>query len=241
MSDTTRCVAWCDFCIAIQRTGNIGHTPEYLRHFPESPDATPSRVLSDSSNFAVLPTIGQIVEGYLLLITKTHYASMSHIPIESIGELTSIYIKVRDILEATYGPAVAFEHGPMPVNSENGANAVAEGGGSCVDHAHIHFLPVNPSSDFIEKLKQRYPWREITEFEQLQRQSQENIPYFFVELPTRERYVFDAPQAPSQFLRRLLAAEAGVPEKWNWRIYPEFERMQSTLAKLQHHFDREDA
>jgi hypothetical protein len=40
--------------------------------------------------------------------------------------------------------------------------------------------------------------------------------------------VFDAGNAPSQLMRRIVAIELGLPDFWNWRLFPFTENMEKT-------------
>ncbi|KAB2945599.1 MAG: hypothetical protein MPEBLZ_03997 [Candidatus Methanoperedens nitroreducens] len=223
-----KCTGGCDFCEALTNTGDISKTSEYMG----LGDLLPSRTIFDTKHFSVIASLGQIVEGYLLIISKEHYYSMAHITDDLYEELDILYSRTKLLLSNAYGPPIIFEHGPMPIEKEKDVSAI--GGGSCVDHAHLHFVPFPVSSThIISYLRRRFSCRTISNFEELKIQAERNIPYFFVETPKGERYIFDVPfPPPSQYLRQLLSNEIGVPEKWNWRIHPETERILTTVKLL---------
>src|SRR3989344_6771630 len=93
-----------------------------------------NRMLFETDNFVVFPTIGQIVEGYSLIASKLHYTGMGHIPLELHAELESVKNKVRKVLTDNYRNPLFFEHGPA---------SRAKKGGCCIEHAHFHAVPVN--------------------------------------------------------------------------------------------------
>lgn len=223
-----KCISGCDFCEALTNTGDIGKTSEYKR----LDDSLPSRTIFNTNHFVVIASLGQIVEGYLLILSKKHYYSMAHLTDDCYEELDLLYSRTKLLLSSVYCPPIIFEHGPMPIENELHFSAI--GGGSCVDHAHFHFVPFPVSSDhLISFLKERFPSRPISNFEALKIQANRNMPYFFIETPKGERYIFDVPfPPPSQYLRQLLSNEIGVPERWNWRIHPETERVLTTVNIL---------
>jgi diadenosine tetraphosphate (Ap4A) HIT family hydrolase len=203
----------------------MGRTVEFERNLR---DTLPSRTLCETGHFIVIASLGQITEGYLLILTKRHYPSMAHLPARYFPELEALQKQIRRALSDRYQPPVTFEHGPMP--SHTISASPAEGGGACVDHAHFHMVPTDV--EIHTPLKREYPCRQIKDYAELKEQADRNAPYFLVETREGDRLVFDAPNAPSQYLRRLLAAGLGVPQRWNWRSFPESDRVVSTVHSL---------
>lgn len=219
----------CDFCEAFTNTGDIGKTAEFEKNLEKF---LPSRTIFESEHFAVIASIGQLSEGYLLLISKEHYHSMAHLEEKHYEELELLYSKIKLLLSNVYVNPIIFEHGPMPF--EKGKKDKAMGGGSCVDHAHFHFVPVSISStNLISFLSERFTSHTISNLNELQPQAYKNMPYFFIETHNGKRYIFDTPiPPPSQYIRKLISIEIGEPKKWNWRIYPELERVVATVKQL---------
>lgn len=57
-------------------------------------------------------------------------------------------------------------------------------------------------------------------------------PYVYYETPSRECYVFRAPQLPRQYLRQVLASLRGCPHAWDWRRTPCLETIDRFVAKV---------
>jgi len=73
-----------------------------------------SRILKETNNFVVIPTVGQIIEGYLLIMPKKHYLSVGHLPDSFYPELESLYYETKNILIKYYAsPVFFFEHGSV--------------------------------------------------------------------------------------------------------------------------------
>jgi len=181
----------CEFCSEIQ-TGflKIGES-EFGR-----------RILNESDNFIVLPCLGQFIEGYLLIISKKHYQSMSQIPHALFSELDEVLERVKRVLQSNYGKSFFFEHGD--VCNEKKA-------GSCIDHAHIHVIPVK--SNILEYLSYSFSHQEITALTEIKNQYRKKAPYFFLQQHNDKRYVFKIKQqVPSQFIRRIITLEMGIPD-----------------------------
>lgn len=180
------------------------------------------RILRVSENFVVLPAIGQIIEGYLLIVTKKHYISMGELPENHLVELNALMQEISAVLKKIYqSRAIFFEHGSVTCIGE---------GGSCIDHAHIHAVPIEV--DLIPKIPPFYEVKKIESLGCLKEQVKKRIPYCFYQSVNNEKYVFDGTVVPSQFFRRLIAHEVESPDIWNWREFPEKHKLIAAVEKL---------
>jgi len=185
-----------------------------------------NRILFESDNFIVFPSLGQIVEGYLLIASKKHYIGMGQVPHELYSELNSVHQKVRQVLSEAYESPLFFEHGPT---SEK------EKGGCCVTHAHFHAVPVQV--DILSDLAKYFKYQKIETFDSLKKQFDKRVPYFFYESNLKEKYLFEVPEiVPSQYVRQIIAFKIGKPEKWDWKTYYGIDELLKTLEKLKDKF-----
>jgi len=208
----------CPFCDAVENDGDIGNTFAFHAHLG---DKVSTRILRETENFVIFPSIGQIVEGYLLIMPKDHYLSTAHLPDAWYDELEHLCEETRQVLSSAYCPPIFFEHGPM---------SFQQTGGCCVDHAHIHAVPV--SLNLAQELRKHFTERRITNLNELKNQFVRGVAYLFFEDAKGNRYVYDAPLVPSQYLRQLVASKIGLPERQDWRMYPGEEEMLNTLKTL---------
>jgi len=180
------------------------------------------RILFESSNFVVFPSLGQIVEGYLIIATKNHYIGLGEIPTELVGELGKIKNKVKEVLSRFYVAPIFFEHGTVSENKK---------GGCCIEHAHLHAIPV--SVDIFEDLTKNFKPIKISNFFSLKNQFEKKVPYFYYENQKGERYLFELFNiVPSQYLRQLVAVKINSKDKWDWKNYFGLDEMKNTLDKL---------
>ncbi len=186
-------------------------------------------VLYETDNFFVAPSIGQMgIEGYLLLCSKKHYIGIGDVPKESEFELEEVLSKVKKVLSKTYNlPILVFEHGPKLGCSR---------GGGCLDHAHLHLIPI--SINILDFLKEFFELEKVHGFGRL-REIYENAKYsyLFINTGNDERYVIkiDFP-LPSQYLRQVIAAKFGIKD-WDWRINPDYQTFNKTIKTLQGSFE----
>ena len=184
------------------------------------------RILFESKNFIVFPSLSQIVEGYLLIATKKHYIGLGEIPKELVPELEEVKNKVKEVLSKFYTIPIFFEHGPVSQNKK---------GGCCIEHAHLHSVPINV--DILDNIKKNFKSIKIDNFLSLNKQFKKRIPYFYYENQMGERYLFELFDViPSQYLRQLVAIKTNSKDKWDWRIYFGLKEMRNTVLKLKGNF-----
>jgi ATP adenylyltransferase len=180
-----------------------------------------SRILYESKHCMVFPTLGAFIDGYLLIVSKDHYASMATLPNQQYEALEETVAMVRDILEKEYGPTLFFEHGP----------ADTRGGGCCIDHAHLHCVPI--SINLMTQLEKKFKSSKITALHQLAELKKPDTAYLFLEDNNKERFFLHVEQPlPSQFIRQILANHINRYDEWNWRRHPNQERMLETYHAL---------
>lgn len=183
----------------------INGIPKYDQYKPIAPPELPNRILYSSKKFIVIPALGPLNEGHLLILTRDHFLNFSQIPSESFAEFSLLISFFKKILTETYGKTIIFEHGPISEDRKAGC---------CITHAHIHLLPlendIEPqlSSDF-EKIEAQ-GIGEIT--------TQESVtPYIYYENQNGESFVYEVnDELPSQYIRQIIAQSLGNPDIWNW-------------------------
>ena len=209
-------MSYCPFCKEFQ----LGYPPFWR--------SGESRILHETEHFIVLPSVGQIVEGYLLILSKVHYISIGGVPVDLYGELEELLSKVKRVLVEAYGTSVVFEHGP---SSEE------ELGGCCLVHAHLHIVPAPTHVSAIEELSTIFPGKQASSFAPLSMLHQQGIPYLLWENADSCRYVFRINRPiPSQHLRKVVAEKLEVPDRWDWREHLGYDKMRATIETLKGKF-----
>jgi hypothetical protein len=144
----------------------------------------------------------------------------------------------RRVLREVYNSDIlVFEHGPR---------VGCYRGGGCLDHAHLHIVPV--SLNLIEKMalnflkalsiNDYYRLERISAFERLKAlYDSQKASYLFVETNDLKRYMTEVNFIiPSQYLRKIIAFSIGRPDEWNWKEKPDYETLNKTIEKLQGKF-----
>jgi len=179
-----------------------------------------SRHMIAGGSFCVLPSLGQIVEGHLLLVPQAHLASMAELADGEMGALEVLCKQIRSVLVDMYGQCVFFEHGVRHAGS----------GGCGIDHAHLHAVPV-AGNGILAVLMHNFAGSRIDHFADIRRTIGPAFSYLFFEDSSGERYVFAAPSIPSQYLRKLVCESLGKSD-WDWRKSGYEPELVSTLQRL---------
>ncbi|MDD5191619.1 MAG: HIT domain-containing protein [Candidatus Nanoarchaeia archaeon] len=191
------------------------------------------RVLCQTSNFFVIPTLGPIgIEGYLLIVPKKHYLGFAEVPPKLYPELNELLSSVKGIIKSEYKkPALIFEHGPRVGKPKSGQS---------IDHAHLHVVPgIDITKDWALDLMSRlkgeglfYRVERVEGFEKGKILLERGVSYLYVEnldgwkLLSEQNF-----NRPSQYFRKMVANYVN-PNAWNWKRNPDRETLEKTVERL---------
>jgi hypothetical protein len=145
---------------------------------------------------------------------------MAHLNKPLLSELNILRREVRDLLTKRYSHPIAFEHGPgLPIGM----------GGGCIDHAHIHVLP---SEIDLLPLLSKYDMKLIGDTNYTYEIERKDRPYLLYEDQRGHIYMGNGENVPSQFIRRIIANELGIPDQWDYAVFPKYELIEATIDKL---------
>ena len=163
-------------------------------------------IIWEDENVFVTPDLFPLCVGHFLVVTKYHYASFGNVTknIYDSSQQAIEYLK-HSILNGK--EVIIFEHGAVMEHT----------GGSCIDHAHIHIMPLKQDvrpliekSIFINELSQRGSYSVLREL------ANKNQPYIYYQKNSEDAFIYPVDQLPSQFLRILIAQTLGI--SYNWKI-----------------------
>lgn len=167
------------------------------------------QVLAESQSFFVKPGLGHFSLGYSLICSRRHVgnmASLSLSELDELGTITEVFCaRLRTI---TGKQIVVFEHGACSSNR----------GGACIDHAHLHLLPL--PNEVAPELVLPITSRLIRSFRELQPLSGWNGAYLYcsTDLDMGRAYQLDR-VLPSQYARRVYCERIGKPDEWDWAVF----------------------
>jgi ATP adenylyltransferase len=179
-----------------------------------------NRPLLQSANFHVLPSLGALVEGWLLIVPKDHVISMGALDGTLIAEMQDIKLQVSSIVQSRYGSVCLFEHGPAAANRAVGCS---------VDHAHLHVVPLG--FDLAIAAQPLMPtdaiWH-VGSYESCRHAFMSHQDYLYIEQPIGRGKIATSAAFTSQTLRRAIAETLDVSDEYNWRDYPRLDMVQRT-------------
>jgi ATP adenylyltransferase len=183
-----------------------------------------NKALLETANFVAIPSLGSLVEGWLLIVPKKHFICMGALPVELLGELRRTKDAVASALMRRYGEVCAFEHGPHSSNRQIGCG---------VDHAHLHILPLD--FDLKQAAEPFMPpdarW-EAGDFDTCRAVFADDRDYHYIEQPLGCGRIATSCGLGSQIFRKAIAAHLGVPDEFGWRNYPRLEVISKTIQAL---------
>jgi diadenosine tetraphosphate (Ap4A) HIT family hydrolase len=192
----------------------------------ESPSNPEDEIIDESENFYAKAALGHFVFGYTLIISKEHFPSFAYVPEHLFPELEVFRNKVFDKLHnICQHPITIMEHGAI---------SRCERGGSCIDHAHLHLIPL--ATDLYPILSERFSFDDLDSIGAVVRFKDAQIPYLYYQREGFKSHGVGLLQdVPSQLLRRIACQSLGTPELWDWRNQPlrdDIERFTSEYKRL---------
>ncbi len=202
----------CLLCYAISKEGN---------------QQIENTVFYETERFVVIPTLGQFIEGWLMIVSKTHINSALNLDTKSLKELSQVIETCMNSISKIYGQSIVFEHGPGTIRGMTG--------GCCINHTHLHIVPCKSP----EKFRSLIPFPRTTKIEiiELANSNRINNPsgYLLIGLDDNTFYEFCEVDTilPRQYLRQVIAVTEGVHNFWDWRIFPHYENILKTIESLE--------
>jgi diadenosine tetraphosphate (Ap4A) HIT family hydrolase len=176
------------------------------------------RILYETDNFIVIPTIGSLVPGYIMIVSRDHFSSMAYLSTKQMDELINLLSLLKSFIhnKLNINPII-FEHG----SADGCANLSA----CCVDHAHLHIVPINLSE--VNIILERSQLKKILNMECLT--LFKGTPYVLYSDAYNNYYASQNSVFPSQYFRKWIAKETGHPYEWDWKNYEFLENVKKTL------------
>ncbi len=180
--------------------------------------------LFESANFLAVPSLGSIVDGWVLVVPRQHFISMGALPADLALELVEFRNHVVTQLETAYSDICAFEHGPCGPGRPVGCG---------VDHAHLHLVPLrfDLANAAISFLPEGVKWANAS-LDDCREAFEKRLDYLFVEQPIGRGKIAIASKFGSQVLRRAIASASGAADKFDWRQHPNPQNIEKTISNL---------
>ena len=160
----------------------------------------------------------------MLIVPLRHVTSVAELTVDESEEFSLVYEQLRHVLSMSYGRCVFFEHGIRKAGS----------GGCGIEHAHMHALPAD-GAKVLSVLQQSFSGHRVNSVTDADGVLSRGSSYLYCDGDSGERYVFEAPCIPSQYMRKLFSESLGK-EQWDWRIAGYEPSLVATLRTLSSEF-----
>jgi len=200
--DTEKARCSCDFCDEM-----AGVTNRFSTLYEGIID---SRLMYESTACVAIPSLGQIVEGHVLVVPKRHFPAMAYANREEWEDSWSVIQQV--------GAAIQRRYDVIPLIFEHGST---KPGNSGIHHAHIHIMP--NISGVLYELFQRFNANLTFDLQpHIYNRIESCGEYLFV-ASGQQKYLIDIPpHESSQIMRRLIASVLGhQPQDWRYSCIEE--------------------
>lgn len=187
------------------------------------PDTVCDVDLASDSRAAVVPSIGSLVPGWLLVVPRRPALAFAEFDLLERVELLTFALSVS---------AQVAEFGNRVYQLEHGAAVAGSSVGCGVDQAHLHVLPTDFDLEqvvFRDRSVQwtaadpHDPWRDVAL----------GAEYYLIR--SEDRCFIGSPlNAQRQYFRRKVAEAVGSPECWDYREWPFYERAGRTIGHYNH-------
>lgn len=183
-------------------------------------------ILNETKYFYITPSLGALVEGYILIISKRHINSMAELNAKEMNEYKKIIIKYRKIFNEIYNKyPIIFEHGTP--NLKDGVKA------SSVIHAHTHVVNhhYKNENELIENLK----FKRIEKIDKISLDKN----YIFYLSPNNNFYLTNEFEPISQFMRVEIAKNLNLLNEYDWRKNKFENNIILTINDINNYFNHE--
>ena len=175
-------------------------------------------IIEETENFIIMPSLGSLVDGYILIVTKRHINSMSELNENELIEYKNIIDKYQNLFKKIYNKTpIVFEHGTPNQNSEMKANSVT--------HAHTHIVNINFSNE--NEILEKYNFKKINDFKEINKNTN-----YIKYISNNKIYITYNFPSVSQLMRILIAEELNYKDKFDWKKERFDENIISTIERI---------
>jgi ATP adenylyltransferase len=191
----------------------------------QPPPRLSETVLFESEHFLAWPSLGALVEGWVLVLPKMHCLALGSLSPSLHAELDEFRNKVKGKLASAYGPVASFEHGP---------SACEQAAGCGVDHAHLHMVPFG--NDLLGPAKELLPadvaCRRVSSIFDGSIDLRAGRSYIYLEEVNGCQWTLTSARIPSQLIRRVIAGYLGHPNRFDWKADWRLATVEATVRRL---------
>jgi diadenosine tetraphosphate (Ap4A) HIT family hydrolase len=167
--------------------------------------ASDEAIIYQDSNVFIIPDIAPVVEGHFLIVTKTHWNSFANVDDDTYTSLERAKEYLRHSVFKNK-KVLFFEHGAVRENTA----------GACIDHAHMHIIPISSDIDIDKFITNFVSSKKIKVNKySIQKCAKDNQPYLFYEIEENSQWYYPVEWLPHQFFRMMVRYHFSVAQ-YRW-------------------------
>ena len=180
-------------------------------------------ILEESDNFYVIPSVGSLVDGYILIVSKKHCNNMLELDLKSKEEYYDLIYKYREIFKKIYNKyPIVFEHGSSNVDNLSASSIV---------HAHTHI--VNHKFLDEDKIILELKFKKISICNYNTNRNFKSYIYYIN--PGNQTFISFDFKPKSQLIRYYIAQDLNLIKKYDWNKYIGSNNIKSTIKKIKNY------
>ncbi|MBK9617193.1 MAG: HIT domain-containing protein [Uliginosibacterium sp.] len=181
------------------------------------------QIVAETENFFAIPSIGSLVEGWTLVVPKSHEISLRDL---YTSEDFQYFVRsTAQKINSAYGSVIAFEHGPNAIGSKTGCGT---------DHAHLHIVPFSALTKN-DVISASLNFKKINPNQIKDVVKNDEYLVFFEDILNNSGECFlSVLEVPhSQYFRHLIARKIGIEsDQVDYRTSPRVEVSVATSTRL---------
>jgi ATP adenylyltransferase len=180
--------------------------------------------LFGNTDFAVVPSLGSIVPGWLLIIPRVPALNFCELGQKGRASLNSLLKTVRERISLPNHELFQFEHGSRFRGSSMGCG---------VDQAHLHVVPLkfNLLHAVLKNRTENISWSDFNSSADPWQWVPPEKEYILIQ--GREKTLVATIKKPvSQWVRRIIANECGRAHAWDYKASLGIENILSTRSMV---------
>jgi diadenosine tetraphosphate (Ap4A) HIT family hydrolase len=164
-------------------------------------------------DFIVIPAVGPLSLGHVMIVSRTHLPNLGAMSRESIAEYEKLVGAVCSRLGVPRHTVLEAEHG----------SHVDDAGGACISHVHVNVIPemaqyAEMFTHVLPPLPVRHDLTDLLD---------KKAPYILLR-NSESAKLHDATGVPSQLIRRRIFELLGRDD-WDWGAYPAIGLIERTI------------
>ncbi len=183
-------------------------------------------IIYESPNFVVIPELGSIKPGFLMIVPKQHnFLSIAQLPSMYMREYMEVCEDVEMILKGAFGDKCVLEHKPVSFFEHGSGPSGFTSHAKSIVHAHVHVvIDFELDKKYLDMIQMK-PCPDLS--------VAADTHYFAYKVGARGNRLCcydDNVYVQRQYPRQIMAIEQGcAPGLYNWRTTPFTENIHTTL------------